>query len=335
MRTGRCESFAEASERMGERRAQLSALAAGARDRARRDRHAPVEPLAGPADHRHAALPPERRAAPLRRLAEQHLRAPRPRRHPRRRPRGRRAGRPPRLPAAPAGAVRQLAARRGREQRPPLGAHGDLHAHVPALRRARRVRDAGPSSRRTCACSTRPGSIDEHTQIWWSVRPHLAYPTVEIRICDAQPDLGEARALAGVLLRARRADRPRGRRGRAAAGAAAADDRGELLARDPLRALRHRCSIPGRTRCARPAPSSSGSASGSRPVADELGVAAGDPGDERGRAPDRPDRGGLDARGDLRRAGPCRRGRPWLKSGEQPSRRRRSCSSSSRPSSRS
>ena len=40
------------------------------------------------------------------------------------------------------------------------------------------------------------GSIDEHTQIWWSVRPHLVYPTVEIRICDAQPDLGEARALA-------------------------------------------------------------------------------------------------------------------------------------------
>src|SRR5437870_4201391 len=39
-------------------------------------------------------------------------------------------------------------------------------------------------------------SIDEHTQIWWSVRPHLAFPTVEIRICDAQPDLGEARSLA-------------------------------------------------------------------------------------------------------------------------------------------
>jgi carboxylate-amine ligase len=40
------------------------------------------------------------------------------------------------------------------------------------------------------------GSIDEHTQIWWSVRPHLAYPTVEIRICDGQPELGESRALA-------------------------------------------------------------------------------------------------------------------------------------------
>jgi len=30
----------------------------------------------------------------------------------------------------------------------------------------------------------RTGSITEHTQIWWSVRPHLAYPTVEIRIAD-------------------------------------------------------------------------------------------------------------------------------------------------------
>jgi carboxylate-amine ligase len=40
------------------------------------------------------------------------------------------------------------------------------------------------------------GSIDEHTQIWWSVRPHLAYPTVEIRICDAQPELADARNLA-------------------------------------------------------------------------------------------------------------------------------------------
>jgi glutamate---cysteine ligase / carboxylate-amine ligase len=49
------------------------------------------------------------------------------------------------------------------------------------------------------------GSIDEHTQIWWSVRPHLAYPTVELRICDAQPDLVEARALAafGYALTAR------------------------------------------------------------------------------------------------------------------------------------
>jgi glutamate---cysteine ligase / carboxylate-amine ligase len=41
-------------------------------------------------------------------------------------------------------------------------------------------------------------SVDEHTQLWWSVRPHLAFPTVEIRIMDAQPDLGEAQSLAAL-----------------------------------------------------------------------------------------------------------------------------------------
>ena len=45
----------------------------------------------------------------------------------------------------------------------------------------------------------RTASITEHTQMWWSVRPHLSYPTVEIRICDAQPDLGEARSLSALL----------------------------------------------------------------------------------------------------------------------------------------
>ena len=42
------------------------------------------------------------------------------------------------------------------------------------------------------------GSIDEHTQMWWSVRPHLAFPTVEVRICDAQPDLRDAQSLAAL-----------------------------------------------------------------------------------------------------------------------------------------
>src|SRR6266542_2561667 len=42
-------------------------------------------------------------------------------------------------------------------------------------------------------------SIDEHTQLWWSVRPHLAFPTVEIRICDAEPDLAEAQSLAALI----------------------------------------------------------------------------------------------------------------------------------------
>jgi carboxylate-amine ligase len=40
------------------------------------------------------------------------------------------------------------------------------------------------------------GSVTEHTQIWWSVRPHLAFPTVETRIADGQPELSEAVSLA-------------------------------------------------------------------------------------------------------------------------------------------
>src|SRR5262249_28783650 len=42
-------------------------------------------------------------------------------------------------------------------------------------------------------------SIDEHTQLWWSVRPHLSFPTVEVRICDAQPELGDAQSLAALM----------------------------------------------------------------------------------------------------------------------------------------
>ncbi len=44
------------------------------------------------------------------------------------------------------------------------------------------------------------GSIKEHTEIWWSVRPHQAYPTVETRICDGQPDIARSIALAGLMV---------------------------------------------------------------------------------------------------------------------------------------
>jgi carboxylate-amine ligase len=43
------------------------------------------------------------------------------------------------------------------------------------------------------------GSVTEHTQLWWSVRSHLAFPTVEMRICDAQPDLPDAKALSALI----------------------------------------------------------------------------------------------------------------------------------------
>jgi glutamate---cysteine ligase / carboxylate-amine ligase len=46
----------------------------------------------------------------------------------------------------------------------------------------------------------RTGSIIEHTQLWWSVRPHHSFGTVELRICDAQTSAEESTALAGLLV---------------------------------------------------------------------------------------------------------------------------------------
>jgi glutamate---cysteine ligase / carboxylate-amine ligase len=38
-------------------------------------------------------------------------------------------------------------------------------------------------------------SIVEHTQIWWSIRPHLSFGTVELRVMDAQGRADESSAL--------------------------------------------------------------------------------------------------------------------------------------------
>jgi carboxylate-amine ligase len=45
----------------------------------------------------------------------------------------------------------------------------------------------------------RTGSIVESTQLWWSVRPHHQFGTVEVRICDAQTRGDESFALAGLI----------------------------------------------------------------------------------------------------------------------------------------
>jgi carboxylate-amine ligase len=45
----------------------------------------------------------------------------------------------------------------------------------------------------------RTNSIVEHTQLWWSVRPHHTFGTVELRICDAQSTAEESTALAGLI----------------------------------------------------------------------------------------------------------------------------------------
>jgi carboxylate-amine ligase len=45
----------------------------------------------------------------------------------------------------------------------------------------------------------RTRSIVEFTQVWWSVRPHFSFGTVEVRICDAQATAQESDALAALM----------------------------------------------------------------------------------------------------------------------------------------
>ena len=46
----------------------------------------------------------------------------------------------------------------------------------------------------------RTNSIVEPTQLWWSVRPHHSFGTVEVRICDAQTTAEESTALMSLMV---------------------------------------------------------------------------------------------------------------------------------------
>lgn len=46
----------------------------------------------------------------------------------------------------------------------------------------------------------RTNSIMEYTQVWWSVRPHFSFGTVEMRICDVQSTDTESDALATLIV---------------------------------------------------------------------------------------------------------------------------------------
>jgi carboxylate-amine ligase len=45
----------------------------------------------------------------------------------------------------------------------------------------------------------RTNSIREYTQVWWSIRPHFSFGTVEVRICDAQSTARESDGLAALM----------------------------------------------------------------------------------------------------------------------------------------
>jgi carboxylate-amine ligase len=46
----------------------------------------------------------------------------------------------------------------------------------------------------------RTRSIVEYTQVWWSIRPHFAFGTVEVRICDSQVTAAESEGLSGLIV---------------------------------------------------------------------------------------------------------------------------------------
>jgi glutamate---cysteine ligase / carboxylate-amine ligase len=80
----------------------------------------------------------------------------------------------------------------------------------------------------------RTRSIVEYTQVWWSIRPHLSFGTVEVRICDAQITAAESDGLAALVVActaqaARDLD----------AGVPFVDPPGRLIEENFWRALRH------------------------------------------------------------------------------------------------
>jgi carboxylate-amine ligase len=46
----------------------------------------------------------------------------------------------------------------------------------------------------------RTRSITEFTQLWWSIRPHHRFGTIEVRMCDAQTGAEDSTALAGLMV---------------------------------------------------------------------------------------------------------------------------------------
>ena len=199
IRSGRAETFAEAVAKQRERRARLfelvagMGLALGAMG---------THPWANYLDQRIIDTPHYNRLRARTRLgrpAQQHLEPPRPHGRARRRPGDRRLRLDARAAAAAARRLRQLALPRPPRHRPAHGPHRDLHPHLPALRGALAVPRLGQLRGASSACWSGPGSIVESTQLWWSVRPHHSFGTVEVRICDAQTRGDESFALAGLI----------------------------------------------------------------------------------------------------------------------------------------
>ena len=136
---------------------------------------------------------------------------------------------------------------RGQLQRTALRPHRDLHAHVPALRHSRPLRQLG-GLRVYVDFLYRTHSIIENTQIWWSVRPHLTLRHGRAAHHGCAVVCGRVDRAAGAGLRLRGAGGARLRRRTSARGDPGALDRGEPVARDTVRPGREADRPRGRSR---------------------------------------------------------------------------------------
>jgi len=57
-----------------------------------------------------------------------------------------------------------------------------------------------PAFREYLELLVRTNSVQEYTQMWWSIRPHASFGTIEVRVCDAQITAAESEDLAGLIV---------------------------------------------------------------------------------------------------------------------------------------
>ena len=171
------------------------------RDRARAGharrlgRDAPVQPLRAPADHGARPLPAPGRPAPVRGAARADLRPARPRRGRRRREGGQGRQRPDR-PTFPRCSRSRRARRSGAASRPGLASSRQMvFAAFPRSGPPPRFRDYADYAE-VVGQLEKTGCIADYTHIWWDIRLHPRFGTVEIRICDAVSRVEDAVALA-------------------------------------------------------------------------------------------------------------------------------------------
>ena len=155
---------------------------------------APVQPLRAPADHGEGPLPRAHRPAPVRRAARADLRDAHPRggRRPGQGDPGRqRPAPPPRAAARALGELAVLARRADGARVEPA----DRLLGLPALRPPPRFRDYDDYAE-VVGQLERTGCIADYTHIWWDIRPHPKWGTIEVRICDAVTRVEDAVAIA-------------------------------------------------------------------------------------------------------------------------------------------